>query len=271
MDKLDFGALDLPQPKMNFIESYVCEGCNRPVRIYETKILGGPEKGKLIKVEKRETIDKVDYGCKCADMKLANKSIERQRKLKANKMQRFFDENSLVNRSLQKATLENYVPTTNALAQAKQQITSFIDSFNGEENLLIHGTYGTGKSHLSIATTKKLIDKGYSCLFLSLPKLLTKIRDTYNNDDMTEDKLLEHIQSVDLLVLDDLGAEQKTEWSIPKLFEVMDSRAGKSTIYTTNLSSKELKKHMNERNFSRLMEDTEIIIMNGDDYRRKEF
>lgn len=252
----------MQSPKEKLIKEFTCEGCNEKVKQKELIIPVGPQKG---------TSMVANYGCKCADIELGKQAIALSRNLKSKKMQRFFDKNSLVNRSLQQATLENYQPTSNELDKAKEKVVEYINGFDGTNNLLLHGTYGTGKSHLSISVTKKLIEKGHSCLFLSLPKLLTKIRDTYNNNDMTEDKLLEHIRRVDLLVLDDLGAEQQTEWTNTKLFEVMDSRSGKSTIYTTNLNSKELRQQMNDRNFSRLMENTEIIIMNGKDYRRKEF
>lgn len=254
--------IEMPNTKAKLIKEFTCDGCGKEVKQKELVIPIGPYKGKKTQA---------NYGCKCADINLAKKSIELKSNLRNKKMKRFFDKNSLVNKSLQKATLENYEPTTRELEKAKQQVAAYINDFDGTRNLLLHGTYGTGKSHLSISVTKKLMKKGHNCLFLSLPKLLTKIRDTYNNANVTEDRLLEHIQRVDLLVLDDLGAEQQTEWATTKLFEVMDSRAEKSTIYTTNLSSKDLREQMNERNFSRLMENTEIIIMNGPDYRRRKF
>lgn len=256
----DFKGIKPPEQRV--LNKFECDRCNEEVKETELVIPAGPRKGETIIA---------NYGCKCPDIELGKRAIEINKNLRHRKMQKLFDENSLVNKSLQLATLENYIPTNDQLEKAKQSISNYINQFDGTRNLLLHGSYGTGKSHLSIAVTKKLIEKGHSCLFLSLPKLLTKIRDTYNNKSITEDRLLEIIQRVDLLVLDDLGAEQQTEWSNAKLFEVMDGRAGKSTIYTTNLSSNELKAQMNERNFSRVMENTEIIIMNGNDYRRKGF
>lgn len=254
--------LEIDRPEEKGVRKFVCESCGYDVVQKELVIPFGKYKGE---------ITKANYGCRCEDIELGKQAVRKRDELKRNSMQRFFDENSLVNRSLQRATLDNYEPTSDELAKAKQQVTDYINNFDGTSNLLLYGSYGTGKSHLSISATKKVIEAGYSSLFLSLPKLLTKIRDTYNDDQMTEDRLLEHIREVDLLVLDDLGAEQVTEWSNSKLFEVMDSRSGKATIYTTNLGSAELRDHMNERNFSRLMEDTEIVIMNGADYRRRSF
>lgn len=255
-------AIKVTKPKQKLIKNFVCDGCNRTVEQKELEIPIGPRKGETITA---------NYGCKCADIKLAEESKRIRGHLKNEKMKRFFDYYSLINKSLESATLENYEPTSDELVTAKQTIRNYIEEFDSTKNLLLHGSYGTGKSHLSVSVTKELMAKGYECLFLSLPKLLTKIKETYNNKGVTEDELLEAIQRVDLLVLDDIGAEHKTEWAITKLFEIIDDRAGKSTIYTTNLGSKELRTRFNERNFSRMMENTDVIKMDGRDYRRKEF
>ncbi|MYL56171.1 DnaC replication protein [Virgibacillus halodenitrificans] len=254
--------ISLLKPKERLIITYDCEGCGRTVQKKEMQITGGPNKGEWIEV---------NVGCKCEDLKLAKEAGQRRVQLRSEKMKQFFDYYSLMNDNLKSATMENYEPTSQELATAKQNIMNYIQEFDGKNNLLLHGSYGTGKSHLSVAITKKLMEKKKECLFLSLPKLLTKIKETYNNKGVTEDELLAVIQRVDLLVLDDIGAEHHTEWANTKLFEILDDRSGKSTIYTTNLNSKELRAQINERNFSRMMENTEIITMNGRDYRRKEF
>lgn len=198
-------------------------------------------------------------------------ALERRKQLRKDKMMQVFDYYSLINDNLQTATIENYEPTNDALKQSKQQVINYIAEYDGKKNLLLTGSYGTGKSHISVAVTKKLMEQGKECLFLSLPKLLTKIKETFSGNGVTEDELLQMIKRVDLLVLDDIGAEHHTEWANTKLFEVLDDRSGKSTIYTTNLNSKELRAQINERNFSRMMENTDVIKMDGRDYRRKDF
>ncbi|WHX25135.1 ATP-binding protein [Virgibacillus halodenitrificans] len=250
------------QPDQRLIKTYLCKGCNRQVRQKELTIPIGPYKGD-------KTI--ANYGCICEDIKLAEKTKRARSRLKRNRLVNCFNYYSLINHSLKQATLENYNPTSEDLRMAKQKALGYIESFNGEQNLLFTGDFGTGKSHLSIYITKKLMEQDYNCLFLSLPKLLTKIKQTYNKSDITEDELLDVIQQVDLLVIDDIGSEQRTEWSVSKFFEILDNRAGKATIYTTNLNSAELKQRVNERNFSRIMENTEVIVMKGEDYRRRNF
>lgn len=255
-------SIKLSKPKSELIAEFICEGCGEEVKQTKLQIPKGPRAGE-------EVI--ANYGCKCEDIKLANQAKERRRQLRKAKMMQVFDYYSLINDNLQTATIENYDPTNEALQQAKQQVINYIAEYDGKKNLLLTGSYGTGKSHISVAVTKKLMEQGKECLFLSFPKLLTKIKETFSGNGITEDELLQMIKRVDLLVLDDIGAEHHTEWANTKLFEVLDDRSGKSTIYTTNLGSKELRAQINERNFSRVMENTDVIKMDGRDYRRKEF
>lgn len=248
--------------KREILETFTCEKCGRFVERTELIIPVGPNKG-----------DKIiaDYGCKCKDKALASQEIERAKRLKLEKMLMHFEGHSLLNESLMNATFENYQPTNADQEKAKKIAIRYVDAFDGKKNLLFSGTYGTGKSHLSVSITKKLMEQGKTCVFISLPKLLTKIKDTYNGSDLKEDQVMSAMKNVDLLVIDDIGAEQKTQWTTSKLFEIMDDRSGKATIYTTNLNSDELKNHIGERNFSRIMDNTTPVVINGNDYRRKQF
>ncbi|PFG13049.1 ATP-binding protein [Bacillus sp. es.036] len=256
---------------MKVLRQIKCSGCGEIVNEVEGTVALGPEAGKLFRAFK---------GCKCEEKRLAKESRKVQSAMLERKTKAIFNQNSLVNRSLQRATFENYEPTNKQLIDAKETVEEFVKEFKSSnpENLLLAGSYGTGKSHLSYAAVRALLDKGYSGLFLSVPKLLTKIKDTYNShSEFSEAELLEAVEKVDLLVLDDIGTEytnaknKNDNWTQTKLFEVMDSRAGKHTIFTTNLSSDELSKKVNERNFSRMMDGTTVLKMTGKDYRRKSF
>jgi DNA replication protein DnaC len=76
-------------------------------------------------------------------------------------------------------------------------------------------------------------------------------------------------------VLDDLGAEviKKDEngesWALQKLFEIVDARQGKHTIYTTNLNEEKLLIKYNPRNISRIMFQTDTVRLEGQDHRLK--
>ncbi|SET76597.1 DNA replication protein DnaC [Oceanobacillus limi] len=259
------------QPKEKLIETYTCEGCGRFVERKEMVIPMGPRKGEIIIA---------NLGCKCEDIRLVKQALEQGKKNKAKKVQQLFDNNSILNTSLQKANFKNYNPPTTELHHAKSKLMDYANNFdvNESHNLLLVGNYGTGKSHLAVAVTKVLMERGLRCLFLSVPKLLTKIKQTYNTSSkFSESDILDLIESVDLFVLDDLGTEysnsksENDSWTHTKIFEVLDNRSGKPTIFTTNLDSVQLQKKLNERNLSRVLDGTEIVKMDGPDYRRKEF
>ncbi|WP_218276450.1 hypothetical protein, partial [Pseudomonas sp. FW305-BF6] len=63
--------------------------------------------------------------------------------------------------------------------------------------------------------------------------------------------------------------ENEESWAKKKLFEVIDSRAGKATIYTSNFTPNQLAKMYGERDYSRMIEDTTLIGMHGQNYRLK--
>lgn len=222
----------------------------------------GPYKG-----EKREVRD----GCKCKQKEIARAAVEGQQQIAEMRMKRLFNQYSLISPNLQQATIESYEPKNNSQAKAKKIAERYVESFDLKDpkNLLIVGAYGIGKSHLAKGITDKLIEKGHSAVFISVPKLLTRFRDTYNKDsDVSEWEMIETLGSVNLLVLDDLGSEKQSEWAWEKLFEIVDSRQGMHTIYTTNFAIKDLAKKLGERNFSRVMnENSYEVLMDGDNHR----
>ncbi|WLV24214.1 ATP-binding protein [Aciduricibacillus chroicocephali] len=255
----------------DLLEEFTCGGCGREVQRKELTIPFGPRKGERIVA---------NLGCKCENIRLAKQAVVQASRLKMRRMEKAFGQQSLLNEALRRATFESYTAPTQELQRVKERLVNYAESFdvNKSGNLLLYGDYGVGKSHLSAAISKVLIEKGHSALFLSLPKLLTQIKDAFReSSNFSEAKLFQVIGEVELFVLDDLGAEymnpkqEGDSWVQTKLFEVLDARAGKPTIYTTNLNGAGLKQRLNDRNLSRVLERTEIIHMSGPDYRRRGF
>ena len=243
------------------LEEYDCEGCGeKGVRKVEAVIHAGPRKG-----EKEIGL----LGCKCADKELARqRTVEVNKRQAAKNLMNKFAKYSLINESLKSASFENYETTNDAQSQAKSVAVNYVKDFPDVGNLLFSGNYGTGKSHLSVSITKELINNGNNCIFISFPKLITKIKDSFNNDSVSEDEIIRLMKQVDLLVIDDLGAEHKTPWTTSRLFEIIDDRAGKPTVFTTNLEAAELKDWVGDRIFSRIMNDTQRVKLDSFDYRR---
>ncbi|QKS71685.1 ATP-binding protein [Paenalkalicoccus suaedae] len=222
----------------------------------------------------------------CEEIALEDKRLEEEAKnmihrRKLLESSRMFDDASLINDRLKVATFDNYHPEEDDLKKAKRHCERYAEnfSFDNPVNLLLMGSYGTGKSHLAVSIVKELVDKRINSIFISVPMLMTKIKSTFNrNSDVTELSILRTIQEVDCLVLDDIGAEQtkkakddEVTWAVSKLWEIIDGRAGKHTIYTTNYDPEGLGKILGARNFSRMMEGIYPIKMYGKDYRLKAF
>ncbi|MBC1402116.1 ATP-binding protein [Listeria booriae] len=202
------------------------------------------------------------------------------------RMRKIFSE-SLINPLLEKATFENYTPdSSNELSKrAKYIVEKYATNFElkNPQNLLLSGNYGTGKSHLSVAAMKRIAlknfpdIKGYNhqatMMFISTPKLMTKIRESFNSgSDFTEAQLLDEIGKVDLLVMDDIGREIKAsgnDFTTQKIFEIVESRQGKHTIYTSNFTEQELMTMYGEAIFSRMIQSTTKISFDWENYRLK--
>lgn len=145
----------------------------------------------------------------------------------------------------------------------------FAENFKGDEKgLLMTGGTGLGKTHLSLSIAKRVIEKDFCVVYCSTPELLRTIDNEQfgraNGDTMSV------VTSSDLLVLDDLGAENSTERNTSLLYEIINGRICRSLpmIINTNLSPEELCSRYNERLFSRLF-SMEVLFFHGNDNRLK--
>lgn len=238
-----------------------CETCGKSFQVYSQVIAG------------REILFDYCWPCrKAAEEKQIVEQIQQENELaKARKLQKIFDLNSYINENLKDCTFETYQPSSADQKKAFEIAKKYVEIFSHREprNLIFWGSYGSGKSHLAVSMLKGIINKGRSCIFVSVPKLLQAFRNTYQRDsEISEGQLLEALEKVDCLVLDDIGAENSTDWATDKLFNIVDSRQGKSTIFTTNLDMNQLEKKAGPRNFSRIMMNANVQKVFGPDYRK---
>lgn len=147
-------------------------------------------------------------------------------------------------------------------------------NLNGElhPGLLMRGDVGCGKTHLAVGILREVVAKGYSGLYYNSPDLLREIRATYDDSTvMTEDVLLDEISNVDLLVLDDLGAEKISGFVLDRFYLIVNKRyeGCKPMIVTTNLDQETLINRLGDRLVSRLIEMcSDSMHFPSDDYRR---
>jgi len=152
--------------------------------------------------------------------------------------------------------------------------TQFVANFDKEfDNLLLYGDPGLGKTFVCHCIAKDLLDKGYTVLYLTVPRLCKVIEDyRFNREALTEpDEMLEMVDAVDLLILDDLGTEIPTLTTSVALFDIINQRliSRKHTVISTNLSIPVIQAQYSERIVSRLFGNYEIIKFFGEDIRMK--
>lgn len=217
----------------------------------------------------------IDCDCQFKDIVAENK--KRQAKRKVN----YYFKRSLVNPELKGASFENsdiQLDNQNISPNERKAYKLAIDYTNNfnlgvefVQTLLIQGGTGTGKSYLAYCIANRLQQQGYTVLFVDIVELLAMLRNTYNKSvNETEAEYMELIAKVDLLVLDDVGANKQTDWANEKLYDITNKRQGKNTIYTTNLQMDQLTGEtdvMLKRSYSRMMNKTKIIKMFGKDRR----
>src|SRR5213082_1207737 len=140
--------------------------------------------------------------------------------------------------------LSNFDDHTDSQRDALRRATRLVDQFPVvDKGLLFFGDNGVGKTHLAVALMKEAIRrKGARAVFHETRDLLKLVRDTYNNQtDATELDVLRPVLEADLLVLDDIGAERKSEWVEETLGLVVNTRYSERrvTVFTTNLTDSE--------------------------------
>jgi DNA replication protein DnaC len=155
-----------------------------------------------------------------------------------------------------------------SLEQAFNQAQIFARTLKGW--LLLMGKTGCGKTHLAAAIANFAVDMGVPTLFITVPDLLDNLRFSYDDPESTFEQRFDEIRSAPLLIMDDFGTQNATEWAQEKLFQILNYRYINKLplVVTTNLSLEELE--MDQRIHSRL-EDPEMVTrvqILADDYRR---
>lgn len=148
-----------------------------------------------------------------------------------------------------------------ALSQAQQFAA------NPRGWLLLMGSYGCGKTHLAAAVANTCVEFGMQTIFLTVPDLLDWLRYSYDATDDTFERRFEELKNINLLVLDDLGAHNSTNWAAEKLFQIMDYRYLRKlpTVVTSNLELEDLDDRVRSR-----LQDPDLVTcvrISAPDYR----
>jgi DNA replication protein DnaC len=208
--------------------------------------------------------------CKCEVEKREREEAERKRcelikRIKDNRRIAFPESD------MQSWTFENDDTANEKISKvARNYVENFSTMQEQGKGLLFFGTVGTGKSFASACIANALIDKGIPVLMTNFARLSNTLQGMWEG----KQEYLDSLNRFPLLILDDLGAERKSEYMNEIVFNLIDSRyrAKLPLIVTTNLTSEELKNPAditNRRTYSRLLEMCIPLEVKGEDRRRE--
>lgn len=171
-----------------------------------------------------------------------------------------------------KSTQGNLSPYSN-MERIYQICVGFIEKFEFEKpNLLFYGHTGLGKTFLCNCIAKELLDKGHTVLYLTAPQLFKLFDEArFHREDMVEEAkdILSAVTTAELLIIDDLGTESATSFTISELFDVLNTRYLNqiSTIISTNLAPNEWNNYYSDRIVSRVFGNYTNLKFIGEDIR----
>lgn len=182
----------------------------------------------------------------------------------------------------ERCSLSNYHPVAGkgTQLQAFNYAFKLVDEYPAvNRGLLFTGSVGTGKTHLSVAILRGLVEKGIECLFYEFGALLKDIQNSYNPVSQTSElKVLAPVYEAEVLALDELGASKPTDWVRDTMMQIIGTRYNnrKLTVFTTNFmdtrhhpAEETLEDRIGVRLRSRLYEMCRTIVVEGEDYRRR--
>ena len=141
------------------------------------------------------------------------------------------------------------------------------------DSLLLIGGTGLGKTHLSTAAARRIIDRGYDVLYTGAIALFAAYERQRFGQSMTEEGTFDtdRYLACDLLIIDDLGAEVTNQFTSACLYMVVNERINRHlpTIVSTNLTAKDLKNRYADRIYSRLLGEFRLLPFCGVDVRRQ--
>lgn len=265
-----------PQP-----EPKICEFCGRTLHhhglVYGKKLLLWFSDAELCTCDKAIEQQR-RYEAEWARLK-NEEALERERNAKK---QKNLDACGIKER-FRRRTFEHFVRDTAGRQKSYDIAKAYADNFAAHaadgSGLYIEGTNGTGKTHLAAAIALQLInEQGASVICKTSSDMLLDIKKTFDGGAATEAQMLKAYKAVDLLIIDDLGKEFCSDWSMSTLYSILNDRyeAMRPTIITTNYNSVDLMRALTPSGrdntkimaiLSRLCEVSNVVTMAWDDYR----
>jgi DNA replication protein DnaC len=152
-------------------------------------------------------------------------------------------------------------PVTQIDATVVRTVRRYVDTLDQRleegKGIWFQGDVGTGKTTLAMLISAEALRRSHSVAIYSLPRLLGLLRETFSDESESSlSQLLDRLAAVELLHVDDVGAEQSSPWVLEQLYSIVNTRYedGRAMLLTTNLNPAELREQIGERTVSRIIE-----------------
>lgn len=162
------------------------------------------------------------------------------------------------------------------IRSVKNNLMNYINNFSNEStNIYIFGDVGRGKTFLLNSVAKELLDRNYSVLYMtssSLFKFLNDYNWAFEEQRYKHQERYDFILECDLLIIDDLGSEAPSKNDPANLFDVVNTRmiSQKPILFSTNFDESMLSDTYGPRIFSRIVGNSEVYEIFGEDLRLKD-
>ena len=133
-------------------------------------------------------------------------------------------------------TLERAAPEV--VREVRDYVRNVSARLERGQGIWFTGDVGTGKTTLAMLISRAALEAGHTVAIYSLPRLLATLRETFADDSRYSlNDFIDRLSSVDLLHVDDVGAEQTSEWVLEQLYTIVNTRYEdkRALVLTTNL------------------------------------
>ncbi|VTP13198.1 DNA replication protein DnaC [Phytobacter ursingii] len=183
-----------------------------------------------------------------------------------------------VARRFEHCDFDNYKPVNDAaqknLSTCRRYADSWKERLKAGTGLVFTGSCGTGKNHLAVSITKKIIHDHLARVAITDVMRITRaVKSTWrNNSESTEDDVLDYYIGLDLLIIDEVGVQLGTPSEMTILQEVINARYESvlPTILISNLTFEQLQESIGERIVDRVTDGgSNKLAFNWESYRKQ--